>query len=59
MSRHVFALLAVVSLATAVGLWYLFNQTSVESLKLGANLELNIKKTWTRSSARRPSSTTT
>ena len=39
MSRHVFALLAVVSLAAAVGLWYWFNQTCVESLKLGAGLE--------------------
>ena len=43
MSRHVFALLALVALAAAVGLWYWFHQTSVESLKLGAGLELKYK----------------
>ena len=42
-SRHVFALLALVALAAAVGLWYWFNQTSVETLKLGAGLELRYK----------------
>jgi TRAP-type uncharacterized transport system substrate-binding protein len=39
-SRHVFAVLAVMALAAAVGLWYFFNQTTVETLKLGAGMEL-------------------
>ncbi len=43
-NRHVFALLAVVALAAAVGLWYWFNQTCVESLKLAAGAELSYKK---------------
>ena len=44
MSRHVFALLALVALAAAAGLWYWFNQTKVESLRLGAFMELRYKK---------------
>lgn len=43
MSRHVFALLALVALAAAVGLWYWFNHASVETLKLGAGMELRYK----------------
>jgi TRAP-type uncharacterized transport system substrate-binding protein len=43
MSRHVFALLALVFLAAAVGLWYWFNRTKVESLRLGAGMELRYK----------------
>jgi TRAP-type uncharacterized transport system substrate-binding protein len=43
-SRHIFAVLAVLALGTAVGLWYLFNQTTVETLKLGAGMELRYSK---------------
>ena len=39
-NRHIFAVLAVVALGAAVGLWYVFNQTSVQNLKLGAGMEL-------------------
>jgi TRAP-type uncharacterized transport system substrate-binding protein len=42
-SRHVFALLALVSLAAAVGLWFWFNYTNEETLKLGAGMELRYK----------------
>ena len=43
MSRHVFALLALLALGSAVGLWYYFNQTSVETIKLGAGMELKYR----------------
>jgi len=43
-SRHVFAVLAVLALAATVGLWYLFNQTTVENLKLGAGTELRYRE---------------
>ncbi len=43
MSRHVFAFLAIACLAVAVGLWYWFNRISVETLKLGAGMELRYK----------------
>ena len=43
MSRHVFAVLALMALGAAVGLWYLFNQTTVETLKLGAGMELKYR----------------
>jgi TRAP-type uncharacterized transport system substrate-binding protein len=43
MSRHIFAVLAIVSLLAAVGLWFWFNQTSEETLKLGAGMELRYK----------------
>ena len=39
-SRHIFAVLALLALATTVGLWYYFNQTTVETLKLAAGVEL-------------------
>ena len=44
MSRHVFAVLALLALGAAVGLWYLFNQTKVENLKLGAGMELKYRE---------------
>ncbi len=44
MSRHIFAVLALLALGAAVGLWYLFNQTKVESLKLGAGMELRYRE---------------
>lgn len=43
-NRHVFAVLAVAALAAAVGLWYVFNQTKVETLKLGAGMELKYRQ---------------
>ncbi len=43
MSRHIFAVLALLALGAAVGLWYLFNQTKVENLKLGAGIELKYR----------------
>lgn len=43
MSRHVFAFLAIASLAAAAGLWYWFIRTAEESLKLGAGMELRYK----------------
>lgn len=43
-SRHVFALLALLALAAAVGLGYFFNQTTIENLKLGAGMELKYRK---------------
>src|SRR5208283_7375 len=43
-SRHVYAVLAVLALGASVGLWYLFNQTAVEPLKLGAGLELKYRE---------------
>ena len=43
MNRHIFALLAVLALGAAVGLWYFFNQTKVETLKLGAGIELKYR----------------
>jgi TRAP-type uncharacterized transport system substrate-binding protein len=43
MSRHIFAILALGSLAAGVGLWYWFNRTAEESLKLGAGTELRYK----------------
>ena len=42
-SRHVFAVLALLALGAAVGLWYLFNQTAKETLKLGAGMELKYR----------------
>ena len=44
MSRHVFGVLALVALAATVGLWYVFNQTTVETLKLGAGMELKYRE---------------
>ena len=44
MSRHIFAVLAVLALGAAVGLWYFFNQTNVETLKLGAGMELKYRE---------------
>ena len=44
MSRHVFAVLALLALGAAVGLWYVFNQTKVETLKLGAGMELKYRE---------------
>jgi TRAP-type uncharacterized transport system substrate-binding protein len=44
MSRHVFGVLALVALAATVGLWFLFNQTTVETLKLGAGMELKYRE---------------
>ncbi len=43
-SRHVFAVLALAALAAALGLWYFFNQTTVENLKLGAGMELKYRQ---------------
>ncbi len=43
-SQHVFAVLALLALAAAVGLWYYFNQTEVEELKLGAGMELKYRE---------------
>ena len=43
-SRHLFAVLALLAMGAAVGLWYLFNQTTVESLKLGAGMELKYRE---------------
>ena len=43
-SRHIFAVLALLALGAAVGLWYLFNQTTVETLKLGAGMELKYRE---------------
>jgi TRAP-type uncharacterized transport system substrate-binding protein len=43
-SRHVFAVLALLSLAAAVGLWYWFNQTVEESLKLDPGMELRFRE---------------
>ena len=42
-NRHIFAVLALLSLVAAGGLWYWFNQTVEESLKLGAGMELRYK----------------
>jgi len=44
MSRHIFALLALVALVAAVGIWYLLNRTTVETLKLGAGMELKYRE---------------
>ena len=44
MSRHVFALLALLALGASVGLWYYFNQTTEETLKLGAGMELKYRE---------------
>ena len=44
MSRHIFAVLALLALGAAVGLWYYFNQTTVETLKLGAGMELKYRE---------------
>src|SRR5208337_3393985 len=43
-SRHIFAALAVLALGAAVGVWFLFNHTSVETLNLGAGLELKYRE---------------
>jgi TRAP-type uncharacterized transport system substrate-binding protein len=43
-SRHIFAVLALLALGAAVGLWFLFNQTTVEPLKLGAGMELKYRE---------------
>jgi TRAP-type uncharacterized transport system substrate-binding protein len=43
-SRHIFALLALLALGSAVGVWYYFNQTTEEDLKLGAGLELKFRE---------------
>jgi TRAP-type uncharacterized transport system substrate-binding protein len=43
-SRHIFALLALLALGSAVGLWFYFNQTTEEELKLGAGLELKFRE---------------
>ena len=34
----------MLALAAAVGLWYVFNQTTVETLKLGAGMELKYRE---------------
>ncbi|MGO9115272.1 MAG: TAXI family TRAP transporter solute-binding subunit [Thermoguttaceae bacterium] len=44
MSRHIFALLALLALGVAVGLAYLFNQTTIQTLKLGAGMELKYRE---------------
>ena len=44
MSRHVFALLALLALGAAAGLWYYFNQTTVATLTLGAGMELKFRE---------------
>jgi TRAP-type uncharacterized transport system substrate-binding protein len=46
--KHIFAVLALLALALAVGLGYLFNQTTVESLKLGAGMELKYREGLTK-----------
>jgi len=43
-NRHVFAVLALAALGAAVGLWYLFNQTTISTLKLGAGMELKYRQ---------------
>ena len=43
-NRHIFAVLAVVALAAAVGLGYYFNQTKFETIKLGAGMELKYRE---------------
>jgi TRAP-type uncharacterized transport system substrate-binding protein len=43
-NRHIFAALALLALGAAVGIWYLFNQTTVETLKMGAGLELKYRQ---------------
>ena len=42
-TRHIFAALAVLALVAAVALWWYFNQTSEETLKLGAGIELKYR----------------
>jgi TRAP-type uncharacterized transport system substrate-binding protein len=44
MNRHVFAVLALLALAAAIGSWYYFNQTTEEELKLGAGMELKFRE---------------
>lgn len=44
MSRHVFAVLALLALGAAVALWFFLNQTHVESLTLGAGVELKYRE---------------
>ncbi len=44
MSRHVFGVLALVAVAATVGIWYVFNQTTTETLKIGAGMELKYRK---------------
>ena len=58
-SRHIFAVLAVLALGAAVGLWYFFNQTTVETLKLGAGMELKYRAGPDRHPLRRGPSTKT
>ena len=53
-NRHIFAAFAVLSLAAAVGLWFWFNQTIEETLKLGAGMELRTRTASPISSAPRP-----
>jgi len=43
-SRHIFGALAVLALVAAVGLWCFFIQTRMETLKLGAGLELKYRE---------------
>jgi TRAP-type uncharacterized transport system substrate-binding protein len=43
MSRHVFALLAFLALGVAVGPWYFFNHTRVETVKLGAGMGVKFR----------------
>jgi TRAP-type uncharacterized transport system substrate-binding protein len=42
-SRHIFALLALGSLAAGAGLWYWLERTAEQSLRLGAGTELRYK----------------
>ena len=44
MGRHVFAVLALLALGSAAGLWYYFNQVTVEEIKLGAGTELRYRE---------------
>src|SRR5208283_2913614 len=46
-NRHIFAVLALLALGAAVGLWFLVNRTTVETLKLGAGMELKFRQGWT------------
>jgi TRAP-type uncharacterized transport system substrate-binding protein len=44
MSRHMFAVLALLCLAAGVGLYYYFNQSTVETIRLGAGMELRYRE---------------